>query len=121
MEIGSWTKEDVALLELYYPEHGPSWDGWTELLPNRSVNAITSMARSFGIRKATKKPKPSPDLAHRVVRFELRPDPYEREVVAMMEAGLTPTQIDQRKHWFRGTARLIMSNRWKRERDAETD
>ena len=37
---GSWTKAEDAKIKKLYPEHGPSWEGWAEVLPSRSLNAI---------------------------------------------------------------------------------
>lgn len=46
-----YTDADVALLRRYYPEHGPNWDGWHELLPGRSAQGIGHAARKRGIHR----------------------------------------------------------------------
>ena len=42
-----WTKEEIAALKEHYPERGPSWAGWSELLDGRTTSAITSMAQKL--------------------------------------------------------------------------
>ena len=43
-----WTDEEDALLHEHYPEHGPRWDGWAELLPKRSRQAIQQRSARIG-------------------------------------------------------------------------
>ena len=44
-----WTKEELAALCKHYPEHGSTWDGWEQLLNNRTVWAIRERARRIGV------------------------------------------------------------------------
>lgn len=44
-----WSKEETEALRLYYPEHGPSWDGWEELLPGRTQGSIRTRAGLLGL------------------------------------------------------------------------
>lgn len=43
-----WTEEELATLRKYYPEHGPSWFRWRELLPGRTRDAIQIRASHEG-------------------------------------------------------------------------
>lgn len=52
-----WTTRDEQLIERHYPEHGPSWDGWEKLLPNRTPNAISNRAYRLGVRCLYRGPK----------------------------------------------------------------
>ena len=47
-----WRVEELRALVRLYPEHGGAWDGWRKALPGRSRNAIASMAKALGVRKA---------------------------------------------------------------------
>ena len=42
-----WTAEEIAALKEHYPERGPSWEGWADLLQDRSTGAITAMAHKM--------------------------------------------------------------------------
>lgn len=43
------TPEEDELVRRHYPSHGATWDGWDELLPNRSPNAIRVHANGMGV------------------------------------------------------------------------
>ena len=45
-----WTAEEDALVREHYPSHGAQWEGWRELLPHRSLNAIRVRANGIGTR-----------------------------------------------------------------------
>lgn len=45
-----WTDDEAKTLARHYPEHGPDWDGWADLLPGRNSNAIRSMAARHGLK-----------------------------------------------------------------------
>lgn len=47
-----WTKEEIATLRKYYPDHAAKWAGWAELLPGRTAQAIQIRASIQGIRRA---------------------------------------------------------------------
>ena len=49
--------------------------------------------------------------------YTKEPDPNERYVLACMRAGLTPTQIDRKRHWWSGTTIRILTERWARENE----
>ena len=40
--------EDQAIID-NYPVHGSTWDGWRQILPNRSVSAIKNRAMKLGV------------------------------------------------------------------------
>lgn len=44
-----WTTSEVERLRRLYPEHGPRWGGWHEVLPGRSVRSIASKAHAVGV------------------------------------------------------------------------
>lgn len=50
MGCRAWTEAEEALVREHYPSHGATWDGWDELLPNRSLNAIRGHANGMGVR-----------------------------------------------------------------------
>ena len=45
--VGTWTDEELAAIREHYPAHGPSWDGWAEVLPRRSNGAIKGKAKEL--------------------------------------------------------------------------
>lgn len=121
-----WTDAQDQILRDNYPKHGGRWDGWATLLPNRTNRAIGARAQRIGLvrqrpqRKQRPKRPRAADEHHRDKEIVQEPDPHEDYVLACMDAGMTPTEIDRRMHWFSGTTRLILTNRWEREVDEET-
>lgn len=118
-----WTDEQDQLLRDNYAEHGRAWDGWAVLLPNRTNRAIAARAQRMGL--ASKRPKRADsqrqkrphaaDNRHRDRAIVWEPDPYEEHVLACMQAGMLPSEIDESMLWYRGTTRLILTNRWERD------
>ena len=102
-----WSKTEENALKTFFPRHGHEWDGWDEVLPNRSEYAILKRARFLGL---------SPGRLNEAK--QMKPDPYESYVVECMRMGMAPSDIDRQMKWFKGTACLIMSNRWKRLRES---
>lgn len=96
-----WSKHEDAILMAHYAERGPSWDGWKELLPDRSKGSISS--RIARLRESTS--------------IGYIADPYERRVVELMERGMPPSMIDKAMRWPKNTAREIMSQRWERDKN----
>lgn len=45
----AWSDKELKLLMEHYPTKGAIWDGWDELLPNRSKTAIGTHARKIGL------------------------------------------------------------------------
>ncbi len=43
-----WSERELELLARYYPEKGPSWEGWAKVLDNRSPRAVMCMAFNIG-------------------------------------------------------------------------
>lgn len=123
-----WSEvEDNAVRE-FYAKYGRRWVGWSEVLPTRTLRAISARATRLGVkrptrrepkRKARERDRPKGDERHYNVGAAREPDPYEGYVMACMESGLTPTQIDQRMHWRTGTTVLILTERWERENEEE--
>ena len=49
-----WTVEEIALITTHYPANGIKWEGWKDVLPGRSANAIQFKAHEL---KLTKNPR----------------------------------------------------------------
>lgn len=120
-----WGYDEVEILKAQYPLHGPHWIGWEALLPDRTERAIQRKAGLLGIvhakteRKKPKKRKKVPRL-NALTHYEttvaaVTPDPYERPILGMMEAGMTPQQIDAKMHWPSGRTIQILTEMWQRE------
>lgn len=119
-----WSEAQDEMLMVYYPTHGCNWQGWKEVLPERTRRAIEVRAHRLGITSRAKpirtKPRKPPkrtmtgDGRHHISEVPLRPDPYEGRVMRMMGEGMTPPEIDKRLKFWPGTARMIISERWRR-------
>lgn len=48
-----WTADEIDVICKNYPNHGPAWKGWSELLPGRSPKSIERKAHGMGL-KVTK-------------------------------------------------------------------
>lgn len=46
---GGWSNEQIRLVLDNFGEHGPDWDGWRALLPDRSQKAIKACASQLGL------------------------------------------------------------------------
>lgn len=101
MSATKWSEEEKEVLLRLYPEHGAAWDGWRELLPGRSYDAIRGKAVKLNV--GTREPTP-----------RVPPDPNEGRVMACMRCGMTPSQIDRREKWWPGTTKRILTSRWER-------
>ena len=101
MRCVPWSAEEEAVLVREYAEHGAAWDGWADLLPGRTRNAICCRARRL-------------DVSTRDARVSVPPDPNEGHVLSCMRYGMTPSQIDRREKWWPGTAKRILKSRWER-------
>ena len=105
MHSTAWGDDELEILRAYYPDHGPSWVGWEEVLPGRTERGIGHKANAIGLRH-------EPNRARRD-----EPDPVEAVVAAMMGDGMTPSGIDRHMHWHRGTARGIVVGMWRRDKE----
>lgn len=47
--MASWTNDEIAALSEHYISKGPNWDGWKDLLPNRTIGAIYHKAHCMGM------------------------------------------------------------------------
>lgn len=107
-----WTPEEDRLLCENY-SHGPSWEGWSEILPGRSRDSIKSRAvklRNHGLVFAG-----SGMGRHVLSRGDADIDPMEPRVVKLHDSGLTVMEIDKRLRMPRGAAREILARRWGRD------
>lgn len=46
---GKWTRDEETILAQYFPRHPIDWDGWDELMPNRSRSSIRTHAYAMGL------------------------------------------------------------------------
>ena len=49
--MARWTYAEDRMVRDNYPRHGPSWDGWADVLPHRTKAAIASRAGMLGVTK----------------------------------------------------------------------
>jgi hypothetical protein len=124
-----WSDSEDRALRVFYPKHGPSWVGWPEVLNGRTKNSIKERARILGLRapvpprkerpekpnKPKRKPAHKEGMHYEKVEVPYTPDPYEDYVIACMEAGMTPAQIDEKMKWYVGTTTKILTRRWEHE------
>lgn len=45
-----WSMDEDELIRRWYPEKGPSWEKWAEMLPGRTYKAINVRAGRIGVR-----------------------------------------------------------------------
>ena len=45
-----WTPAEDAIVRERYPDYGPSWPGWAEVLKDRTPHAIGMRASKLGVR-----------------------------------------------------------------------
>ena len=125
-----WTDAEINALRVYYPLHGPSWEGWAEVLNGRSRKAIQRKAGLLDIfhedgRKSPNRKRPLKGDRLRTYEFETHrnyefvptPDPYETHVMKLLEKGMSFQAIDRQMHWHPGRAKQILEERWKREKE----
>ena len=110
-----WSEVEDNAVRQFYPRHGSKWAGWSEVLPNRTTRAISARAARLGVPRVRKNPK----VDERNIKFDYtrEPDPNERYVLACMREGLTPAEIDKKRHWWSGTTIRILTERWARENE----
>lgn len=46
---GKWTRDEEAIIADYFPRHRIDWEGWADLLPNRTRESIRAHAYAMGI------------------------------------------------------------------------
>lgn len=123
-----WSEVEDNAVRQFYARHGPKWVGWSEVLPNRTPRAISARATRLGVkgppRPEPKHPrrerkKPEGDERHYSVGAAREPDPNEKYVLACMRSGLTPSEIDKKRHWWSGTTIRILREKWERENEQE--
>ena len=99
-----WTDTELMQLNAYYPDHGGSWPGWREVLPDRTIGAITRKALEVGIYDPSK-------------AYPTR----QSTAFGLLMSGLAPSEIDMQMHWVDGEAHRLIVKDWaendeKRER-----
>lgn len=117
----NWTPSEDNALRTFYPKHGPSWDGWDEVLPDRSNESIRCRATRLRLTK------PQRTADGQLVRGRKGPsrhyagpvDPREHDVVTLMHAGWPPSRIDAHNGWEDGTARKLVTRRWLRIKEGK--
>ena len=108
----AWTEAEDRALRSHYPTHGPSWEGWAEILPRRSEKAIRVRATRLGLTRTARAARGG----------RPRRNPYDAAVMGGMSAGMTPREIDRARHWAPGTAARVLMGLWaKGERVGTTE
>lgn len=106
-----WSDDEVEILTAHYRDKGPFWVGWEALLPDRTDRAIQHKANSLGLKSSA-----SRTGTERRRRKVLKRDPVDAMVERMMSDGMAPSEIDERMHWYRGTAIRVITGIWKGSR-----
>lgn len=110
----------------YWQKFGSKWAGWKEVLPKRTLRAIGTRANRLGVKAPHKGPKPTKwkrkgsakgDARHYKTDVEPEADPHELQVLKMLANGMTLNEIDKAMRWHPSTAKKIMVERWKRDKD----
>lgn len=102
-----WSEHEDDLIREYYPDKGPAWRAWEELLPTRSMAAITQRAQKLGVSAIG---RPAARLAGR-----------EGVIMDMLEGGMTPSEIDAFLHIRRGTSHDMIVAVWYRDKQRYED
>ena len=66
-----WTKTEIRLLVDNFAKQGASWNGWNELLPNRTTSAIKTKARELGLIRVDGKKSFTNDERKRILEVML--------------------------------------------------
>lgn len=105
-----WSEAEDRAVRTFYPRHGRKWDGWSEVMPKRTIRAIGMRAVRLGIKAPPRKKK-----------SKHATDAYRREMIvaALMDSGMTPTEIDAKMHWRAGTAKQLILERWGKASEQE--
>jgi len=117
----AWNDVEVNALKTYFPIHGSGWEGWSEVLPDRSSKAISVKAASMGIVTSRQHNKTPERQRFKREHPERRsgykgPDPMEGRIMRMMADGMTPSEIDAEMKWRPGKAKRVITERWAREK-----
>ena len=108
--MNDWSKEEVLILSENYEGHGSGWSGWSELLPNRTKNAIQTKALKIGLTKSTTHGKSRSSDTYQPPRRTA--DPYAKVILRMLEQGMTTSEIDSHMRWYPGRAKYILTQHW---------
>jgi hypothetical protein len=95
MYTAPWTDQQIVLLRRHYGEHGPTWDGWRELLPDKSSKAIAIKASRIGLA---------------AIR-------HEKSVMALHCEGKPPSAIDAELGLPDGMAHNVIVRVWQRDKE----
>lgn len=93
-----WSTEEDSALRSCYRTMGCGWQGWLDLLPGRSYDAIRNRARRLGLSSDTRTSWPRSLL--------------ENEVMALMRRGVAPSGIDEALGLPPGTACECVVSAW---------
>lgn len=114
-KVKPWGEFEEMSLKEFFPRHGPYWEGWNDVLPDRTSSAISNRAHKLGLHGPKEKHKREPDEFDTEKGSVPSPIEYERTVTKLMKEGLAPSQIDTKMHWVTGTAMEIIKARWERQ------
>lgn len=109
-----WGDDEIEILKAHYAKNGPFWVGWDAYLPDRTDSAIMRKANAIGLRSNVQRFGRDEGGDRRC--NDDRPDPVDGMVMRMMRQGMTPSEIDERLHWYRGTAIRVITGIWKGSR-----
>lgn len=117
-----WSEEEDDSIREFYAEHGQGWAGWAEVLPDRTRRAIGARARRIGVKRPVAKHSATPprrksdgDDWHYKIELVREKDQRDEQVMDFMRAGMTPSEIDRRMHWWPSTTVGILVDLWSRE------
>ena len=102
-----WTTSEDAMLWAHYPRRGSHWAGWAEILPGRSVSSIANRVQKLGVRMEQPERSAAIDADERTTLG----------VLAWLNEGLAPSQIDETMGLPEGTARAVATEAWRKDRD----
>ncbi len=105
MQRSSWSAEDERILMAHYGTVGPSWDGWSALLPDHGRSDISERAIDIGLDAPSRqRPRNAP---HSV---------SDSEVMRMFRNGFAPSRIDRILNMRSGFAHDIIVRMWNYEK-----
>lgn len=119
-----WSEEEDAAVVTFYPIHGRRWEGWKDVLPDRTMRAIEMRAQRLGVApkrevamtEGTRRRGDRNHYARSQYDREppMTPDPNEGLVMRLMADGMTPSEIDDQMHWRPGKSILVLTHKWQR-------
>lgn len=119
-----WTAAEDEALKAFYRYKPKDWEGWSEVLPNRTRRAIEARASRIGLKERKEKAKKSVEKAKKIEavvkkprgRAKIKPVEWGEWVVYLMgERHMSPSQIDSYMGWPPNRAKYLLMERWEKE------